>query len=96
MRDPKFRVSEEVLFLSHKERPGEWLSGVITDFQYAKAWKPANAPERGIINDVFIYHIDNRGTAAAEFDLRKRHDPGADSFTDLMTKLNSPVKEPTP
>lgn len=82
---PKFEVGEVVILQSvgHPERNGEYS---VLSLEQGRFRTPTNELYEG-----FSYMLDDGGDVGwVETSLRKKHQPGELSFTDLMASLSSP------
>lgn len=86
--EPKFKIGDEVIVVPHKKiyEPGE---GVITSSRWCD-----NEPMAGDVRYTgHGYHVDGYNSTkehvTPEYSLRKKHQPGAQSFQELMGYLKS-------
>jgi hypothetical protein len=94
---PKFSVGEVVILQSknHQECNGE--------YSVTEIWPPDGErknPDKVTISTTYGYslscdEVDSK-SCWAESTLRKKHQPGEHSFTELMASLNSPLATKAP
>ena len=88
MSSPKFQVGDEVIFLSVKVSPGEWLDSVIEEVRFsATGFKHKSG---GISPPGYLYYL--RGySCAIEKNIRKKHKPSDQSFDQIIQSIKNGV-----